>query len=248
VTALLELSDIHHRYAQAPVLRGAGMVVRAGEFVGLIGPNGSGKSTLMRIAAGMLKPDAGEVRIAGIAMHDNSHRAQRQLGFGIDPATLPALLTGRQVLELIASVRDLARLPATTLALAETLRATAAIDLAIGRCSLGQRQKIGILAGLIGDPPLVLLDEPLNGLDPLAAFELKSHLTARTRGGAAIVLATHALDVAERVIDRAVLMLDGQLLREWDAASMQGFREAPPGGLEADMVEQLRAADVTART
>lgn len=244
MTAVLEFDAVHHRYGQTPVLQDIGLALHRGEFVGLIGPNGSGKSTLMQLAAGILVATQGEVRVAGVPMHVAPEAAKRQLGHGIDPATLPAPLSGRQVLELVATVRGLSAIPETTMALAESLRATAAIDRALGRCSLGQRQKIGILAGLIGDPPLILLDEPLNGLDPLAAHELKRELAARAnRGDAAILLATHAIDIAERFVDRTVLMLDGRLLRQWDAGAMQRMRLSPPGRLEQEMVEELRAAD-----
>ncbi len=244
MTPALQLDAIGHRYAQAPVLRDIRLTIRQGEFVGLIGPNGSGKTTLMQVAAGVVEPDRGDVRIDGIAMRDEPARAKGRLGYGIDPALLPAALTGRQVLELVATVRGLTTLPAAILHLAESLRATAAIDRTLGRCSLGQRQKIGILAGLTGDPPLLLLDEPFNGLDPLAAFELRQHLVSTARNGrAAIILATHALDVAERCIDRAILMLDGGIVRDWDAEAIRTLRASSAFDLEAVMIDAIRRAD-----
>src|SRR5690606_34704587 len=116
-----------------------------------------------------ITPCEGSVAVAGHAMHAAPAAARQQLGMAIDPAQLPTALTGRQVLELVAAVRGLGKIPDATLSLAERLGAMPAIDLPVARCSLGQKQKIGVLAGLLGDPALCLLDEPFNGLDPLAA-------------------------------------------------------------------------------
>jgi ABC-2 type transport system ATP-binding protein len=94
---------------------------------------------------------------------------------------------------------------------------------------------------LLGAPPLLLLDEVLNGLDPLAVFALKEELRARADAGAAVLLATHGLEVAERFLDRAVLLLDGRIAADWDRESLRALRESG-GGLEAAVVARLRVA------
>lgn len=245
--AALVLDRIRHRYGTRAVLHDVSLTVARGEFVGLVGPNGSGKTTLLGVAAGVVAPTEGTVHVSGCAMHTAPVVARQWLGMAIDPAQLPSALTGRQVLELVAAVRGAGDVPAATLALAERLGAMPAIDLPLARCSLGQKQKIGILAGLIGDPPLCLLDEPFNGLDPLAAFELREFLVARTTSGeAAVVLSTHSISLAERHINRALLMLDGRIVRDWHGDALRDLREPTGTGLEMAMIEAIRNAPAPA--
>ena len=114
-------------------------------------------------------------------------------------------------------------------------------DRPVATYSLGTRQKLAILVALHGDPPLLVLDEILNGLDPLAAYELKQELRRRAATGTTVLLATHGLEVAERFLDRALLLLDGRIAADWNAADLAAFRTDPDGGLEHAVMERLRA-------
>jgi ABC-2 type transport system ATP-binding protein len=245
MSGVLRIAGLAHAYGDKRVLDGVDLALTRGEFVALIGPNGSGKTTLLRCLAGILKPTAGAIAIDGIAMDADLVAAKSRLGFAVDPVLLPPVLTGRQCLDLFAGARGLGALPASSLALAECLAFTRWLDVAVERYSLGTRQKLGILLGLIGEPPLVVLDEPLNGLDPVSAYALKQHLVALTREqGTAVLLATHALEVAERFITRAVLLVEGRILREWDTPALDRIRHDPEHSLEQAMVEAL--VDTTA--
>jgi ABC-2 type transport system ATP-binding protein len=237
---VLELSKLTHAYGEHPVLNGVELAIGAGEFVALIGPNGSGKTTLLKCLAGILAPQGGSVRIAGTDMAADPLAAKAALGFAVDPVLLPPLLTGRQCLELFAGVRGLPALPESSLALARSLAFDTWLDREVQSYSLGTRQKLGILLGLVGEPPLLVLDEPMNGLDPQSAFALKMHLVGLTRErGTAVLLATHALEVAERFITRATLLIEGRLVREWDTATLDAIRHDPDSSLEQVMVEAL---------
>ena len=236
---VLELSQLTHAYGEQPVLRGVEIAIGRGEFVALIGPNGSGKTTLLKCLAGILSPQGGSVRIDGVDMAVDPLAAKARLGFAVDPVLLPPLLTGRQCLELFAGVRGLAGVPESTLALARSLAFDTWLDNEVQSYSLGTRQKLGILLGLVGDPPLLVLDEPMNGLDPQSAFALKKHLVSLTERGTAVLLATHALEVAERFITRATLLIEGRLVREWNTATLDAIRHDPGTSLEQVMVEAL---------
>jgi ABC-2 type transport system ATP-binding protein len=241
MTALLDIAGLHHAYGAHSVLRGIDLTIEAGEFLALIGPNGSGKTTLLRLISGLLGVQRGRVAIAGIDLSADLHGARGRLGFGVDPTLLPGPLSGAQVLRLFAEARGLPDIPASTHALCESLAFTPWFDRMVEDYSLGTRQKLGILAGLIGDPPLLVLDEPLNGLDPLSAYALKQELVRRTRElGTAVLFATHALEVAERFINRAVLLLDGGIARQWSAAELAALRADPSRSLEDEMIETLR--------
>lgn len=242
MTVLLELEGLQHRYDEHAVLHGIDLRLHAGEFAALIGPNGSGKTTLLHCLAGLQRASAGRVLIGGHDLVREPLRARRELGFAVDPARLPPLLTGRECLRLFAGTRELGEIPAPTLALAETLALAPMLDRRIGQYSLGTRQKLAIALGLLGEPPLLVLDEPLNGLDPLSAYALKRHLQqlAHERG-TAVLLATHSLDVAERFISRALLLMDGRLRRDWQADELDAIRADPQRSLEQSMVEALAA-------
>lgn len=240
MTPILQLEQIHYAYAEQEVLQGIDLQLAPGEFVALLGPNGSGKTTLLHCIVGLLVPAAGRVRIAGIDLAQAPRAAKLQFGFAVDPSRLPALLTGRECLRLFAAARGLSAIPATSLALAEMLALTSMLDRRVGNYSLGTRQKLGVALGLLGEPPLLVLDEPLNGLDPTSAYRLKQHLQGLVRERATtVLLATHSLDLAERFVDRAVLLMDGRVRRNWDGAELGAIRSDPALTLEQSMVDAL---------
>lgn len=242
MSARLALQDIGLSFGPRSVLHRVDLALQPGELVGLIGPNGSGKSSLLRIAAGVLSPTRGTVCIDGIEAARDPVAARARLGYAVEPDRLPAALRGRQCLELVARTRALsgralerAHGDAQALGLAPWLEAE------VGEYSLGTRQKLALVLALLGEPPVLLLDEVLNGLDPLAAYALKQLLRARADAGAAVLLATHGLEVAERFLDRAVLLLDGRLAADWDRPALHALRTSG-GGLEAAVVARLRRA------
>jgi len=246
MTALL-IEGLSHAYVQHRVLNGVELRLERGEFLALIGPNGSGKTTLLKCLAGILSPQEGRILIDGVDMATDPQAAKSRLGFAVDPTLLPGLLSGRQCLELFAGARGLPGIPEDTLALAQQLNFTPWLERDVQDYSLGTRQKLGILLGLIGSPPLVILDEPMNGLDPQSAFALKQYLVRLTKEkNCAVLLATHALEVAERFITRATLLVEGRLVRHWDAEALHAIRHDPENSLEQAMVEAMAASGVAA--
>jgi len=242
VSLALQVTDLHVAYRDHVVLQGVNLQLRRGELAGLIGPNGSGKSTLIRAIAGIQPLTGGEVWIDGQHLRDAPLQARARLGFAIDPERLPRLLTGRQCIELLHDLRGAQASLDRSWQLAAQLRLTPWLAAPVYSYSLGTRQKLAIVQALIGEPALIVLDEVLNGLDPLAAFALKGELRVRANAGAAVLLATHGLDVAERLLDRALLLLDGRFAEDWDAGALATFRADPQGGLEHAVAERLRSS------
>ncbi|MGQ0800337.1 MAG: ATP-binding cassette domain-containing protein [Pseudomarimonas sp.] len=240
MSLVLQVTDLHVAYADHTVLQGVNLHLVGGELAGLIGPNGSGKSTLIRAIAGSQPMTRGEVWIGGENLRDAPLQARARLGFAIEPERLPRLLTGRQCIELLHELRGEQASIDSSWSVAEQLRLTPWLSKAVYTYSLGTRQKLAIVQALIGAPSLIVLDEVLNGLDPLAAFALKHELRARVDAGAAVLLATHGLDVAERLLDRALLLLDGRIAEDWDASALATFRADPEGGLEHAVAMRLR--------
>lgn len=242
MTELLGAADLQVAYGAERVLKGIDLQLDYGEFVALIGPNGSGKTTLLHALAGVVPLSAGSVRIGGHDLAGAPRHAKAAFGLAIDPPRLPALLTGRECLALFAGARGLPGIPDETLSLAEVLALLPVLDRRVANYSLGMRQKLGILLGLLGEPPLLLLDEPFNGLDPRSALVFKQHLTALVgRGDASVLLATHSLDIAERHATRVLLLMDGRVRHTWAAGALRAMREDPEHSLEQAMAEACGA-------
>jgi ABC-2 type transport system ATP-binding protein len=232
--AVLRVEDVHAGYGKRVVLSGVDLEIARGEWLALLGPNASGKTTLLHCSAGMLLATAGRIAICGHSLRAHAMRAKSQLGFGCAPERLPDLLTGRQCLQIYAAAKGLTAIDAEVLSLAEEFAFSPLLDGFVGSYSLGTRQKLAVLLALLGEPALVLLDEPFNGLDPASALVLKRHLRARVSAGrCGVLIATHALDVVERYSDRALLLLDGRIAREWSSAELAVLRASPGDGLEA---------------
>jgi ABC-2 type transport system ATP-binding protein len=242
MTALLHVAGLRVAYGDTHVIDGIDLEIARGEFVALIGPNGAGKTTLLHAIAGTAAPCGGTVSIAGHDVAKAPLGAKKALGLAVEPAQLPVLLTGRECLALFAGARGLPAIPPATLALGETLSLASVLDRRIDSYSLGMRQKLGIMLGLLGEPPLLLLDEPFNGLDPRSALAFRTHLVAMiARGEAGVLLATHSLDIAERYATRVVLLMEGRVRRSWDAAELAAMRVHPERSLEIAMAEACGA-------
>jgi len=235
---ILQIRALQVGYGARAVLEGVNLSVARGEWFALLGPNGSGKTTLLRTIAGQLIATSGTVLIGGHSIQEEPERALRLLGFSHPPERLPALLSGRQCLEVYAAAHELTEIDESVLALAEQFRLTSALDRAVETYSLGMRQKLCALLALINEPALIVLDEAFNGLDPASALILKRELTARVDAGrCAVVLATHALDMVLGHANRAGLLLEGELARIWNAPELSAMRASPVSALEAALAE-----------
>ena len=222
----LALRGLTRRFGAHVAADGVTLEVRAGEIVGFLGANGAGKTTTLRCAAGLLRPHAGEVEIDGHALARDPAAARARLGFVPDRPYLYERLTPPEFLAFVAALYDVA--PATAeariAALLERLALGDAAAATIESASLGTRQKIAVAAALVHEPALLLLDEPLGGLDPPAAFTLKALLRERTAAGAGVLVSTHQLEVAERLCDRVVMLRRGRVVAAGTLAELRGAR------------------------
>ncbi len=225
--SILEIRDLRAGYGSRTVLENISIALAAGEWFVLLGPNGCGKSTLLDCVVSRRVPSAGEILVAGHSLRQAPFEAKQRLGYGCAPDVLPPLLTARQCLEVHAGAKGLGAIGDDLLTLAEELRFTPYLEAFVDTLSLGTRQKLAILLALVGDPLLIVLDEAFNGLDPASALILKRHLRARIeRRGAALLLATHSLDILEHYADRAAILIDGKLKHVWAKEELQRLRSA----------------------
>jgi ABC-2 type transport system ATP-binding protein len=225
LSAILEIRGLRAGYGRRTVLEDISFTLPAGEWFALLGPNGCGKSTLLDCVVGRLAPSGGEIAIDGFSLGKDAYEAKRRLGYACAPDVLPALLTGRQCLEVHAAAKQLGGIGPDLLALAEELRFTPYLDSFVDTLSLGTRQKLSVLLALVGDPLLIVLDEAFNGLDPASALILKRHLRAHIeRRGGVLLLATHSLDIVEHYADSAAVLIDGNLKQAWPKPELQRLR------------------------
>ena len=211
----LDIKGLEKRFDR-PAVRGLDLVLRPGEFYALLGPNGAGKTTSLRMTAGLLRPDAGSISIFGIDALANPIEAKRITAWVSDEPMIYDKLTPVECLEFVAG---LWQVPAQT----AKRNATALIDwLGLGphaheRCegfSKGMRQKVALAGALVHDPRLIILDEPLTGLDAGASRQVKDVLLERVRGGCTVLMTTHILEVAERMAERIGIIAHGRLIAE----------------------------------
>ncbi len=204
------------------VIDGLDLEIRPGEFYALLGPNGAGKTTTLRMIAGLLQPDAGEIFVGGVDVRRAPLQAKALMAWLPDEPLLYDRLTPLEYLEFVAGLWRLEPRLARTRAeeLLETLGLWAHRDERCEGFSRGMKQKTVLAGALIHEPELLILDEPLTGLDAAAARLVKSMLQARAEAGAAIILTTHILDVAERLATRIGILAGGALLAEGTLAEL----------------------------
>jgi ABC-2 type transport system ATP-binding protein len=231
----LQVEGLTRRYGRLVGLHALDLELRGGECVALIGANGSGKSTAVRTIAGLLEPSDGTVRICGHDPHTepDAEAARAALALVPDAPLLYDDLTVRQHLELVTLAYGAARDDARIDALLERLGLTARAGFLPAELSRGMRQKAGLACALIRPAALIVLDEPVVGLDPPSqALLIELLLEAKARG-VAVLLTTHQMGFADRVADRAVVLGEGEMLDQgpWDEVRR---RAAERGWLPGD--------------
>jgi ABC-2 type transport system ATP-binding protein len=211
----LEIQGLVKRFDR-PAVDGLDLTVRAGEFYALLGPNGAGKTTTLRMIAGLLRPDAGTIQVAGIDALADPVAAKQIMAWISDEPMIYDKLTPREYLEFVAGLWGIE--PTQAQARADELLAWLELTPhAHERCegfSKGMRQKVALAGALVHDPRVIILDEPLTGLDAGSARQVKTVLRQRVTAGDTIIMTTHILEVAERMADRIGVIAHGKLIAE----------------------------------
>lgn len=213
-TPLVELKGVTRRFGDVLAVDDLSLEVVPGEVFGLLGPNGAGKTTAVRMISGLLQPTEGSLRVAGIDVAKDPLIARRRIGYVPDGAPLYPNLSPRQHLMLVGRLHGMEEKPlvAETERLIECLGLTGRIDDPVGDFSRGMRQKSALACALVHRPELLILDEPLSGLDAPTAAMFKEVLRSWGECGGAVLYTSHLLDVVERVCDRMAVLADGRLV------------------------------------
>lgn len=205
----LAVRNLTKRYGDAVAVNSVSFETD-GEIFGLLGANGAGKTTILKATLGLVRPDSGEIRIAGIDPRRNPIEAKRRVGYLPEELTLYERLTGWEFLEFVAGLKGVE----AGSELEEELRRFDVFERRselIGEYSLGMRKKIGLIAALIGDPKLILLDEPLNGLDAVSMRTLRLRLGELAAAGVTVVVSSHVMGFVERLCARVAVLRRGEI-------------------------------------
>jgi ABC-2 type transport system ATP-binding protein len=213
--AALDVRGLCKRFDR-PSVDGLDLTIHKGEFYGLLGPNGAGKTTTLRMVAGLLKPDAGSIAVFGIDALADPVEAKRVTAWVSDEPMIYDKLTPYEYLEFVAGLWSIDTGEAEQRA-NELLDWLGLRPHAHERCegfSKGMRQKVALAGALVHDPMLIILDEPLTGLDAGSARQVKNVLRERVAAGGTVIMTTHILEVAERMADRIGVIAGGRLIAQ----------------------------------
>jgi ABC-2 type transport system ATP-binding protein len=241
---MLQLRNITKHFSGIPAVQDVSFSAPAGTVTGYLGPNGSGKSTTLKIITGLLEPTRGVVLFGGVEVASDMPSFRRKLGFVPEEPHLYTHLTGLEYLEMVAQLRDLP-LRQTRERIEEFLFLLSLADdrhAAISGYSKGMRQKILLVAALLHNPDLILLDEPFSGLDIGTSLVLRSLIEELGRRGKTILFSSHELEVVERVCTRIVILHRGRVVADDTITALRSILSAPT--LEAVFAHLAAGIDV----
>ncbi len=241
---LINARNLHKSFGAIRAVNGVSLRVQAGEVVGFLGPNGAGKTTTMRMLTGFLDPTDGEITMGGIALRDDPIAARRSFGYLPEGAPAYPDMTVRGYLTFIARARAIPHheISARLESVVARIHLGGVIDQVIETLSKGFKRRVGIAQALIHDPPILIMDEPTDGLDPNQKHEVRELI--RAMGSTkAIVLSTHILEEVEAVCTRAVVIAAGRVV--FDGTPDEFERQAPASVTRNRMDSAFRA--MTAR-
>ena len=220
-TVAIRTSGIEKSFKDVHVLRGVDLEVEAGSIVALLGSNGAGKTTLVRILSTLLKADAGTATVNGADVASRSGDVRESISLTGQFAAVDEVLTGRENLVLVARLRHVADPGGIADELLARFSLTDAGGRRAGTYSGGMRRRLDIAMSLIGDPPIVFLDEPTTGLDPQARIEVWQTVKQLAGRGTTVLLTTQYLDEAEQLADRIAILHEGRIIQQGTLAELK---------------------------
>ena len=215
---MIEIKDLQKRFAKNHVLKGTDLEIREGGIFAVLGPNGSGKTTLIKCILGMVKPDKGSIKLNGKSIKDQ-WEYRNEIDYLPQIANFPSNLT---VKELIGMIKDLRSFKSTEdQRLIELFKLQPFMDKKLGNLSGGTKQKVNLVLTFMFDSPIIILDEPTTGLDPISHLRLKELIKAEKQKGKTILITSHIMNFVEEISDEIVFLLEGQIYFKGSIAELK---------------------------
>lgn len=241
---MIEISSVSKTYAKgkSKALNNIDLKVKKGEIFGFLGPNGAGKTTTIKLITGILKPDTGKIIVNGKDMTKDPVTAKKDIGFVPDNPELFNRLRGMEYLNFIADiyeVGDKERYESIN-ELADIFEIKDALSSSVSSYSHGMKQKLVVIGALLHNPPVWILDEPMVGLDPQAAFKLKEMMRRHADSGNTVFFSTHIMEVAEKVCDRIGIIKKGNIIFTGTIDELRKLRKEEGDSLENLFLEMIK--------
>lgn len=240
---MLELKQLAKSFGDHKAVDSVSFTLEKGEVLGFLGPNGAGKSTTMRMVAGVVEPDRGDVVIAGKSIITERREAQRRIGYLPEGAPLYKDMTPVEFLKFMSAVHDLGkaeRASAIDRVIADA-RIANVTSRRIGNLSKGYRRRVGLAGALLHDPEVLILDEPTDGLDPIQKQAVRALIT-RMAPEKAILISTHTLEEVPAMCSRAIIIDRGRIVAD---GTPKDLAKTNPGGLEETFIKLTEAVEAT---
>ena len=215
----VETHGLTKRFGDNIAVNGVELLVPRGCAFGYLGPNGAGKTTLIRVLLGLTQADAGTMSLLGYSVPKHRDVALARVGAIVDEPRFHGHLTGRQNLQILAAAREPAARDRIDSAL-DRVGMLSRGGVKVSKYSMGMRQRLGVAACLLGDPQLLILDEPMNGLDPAGMHEMRDMILSLVAEGRTVVLSSHLLDEVERTCDAVAIVDRGNIIRQGPIAQL----------------------------
>jgi ABC-2 type transport system ATP-binding protein len=238
---MIELENLTMYYGDLKALDGLSLTIQPGELFAFLGPNGAGKTTAIKILTGLMKPDAGLVRVCGHDMSKDPLLAKAVLGYVPDVAQFYEKLSAAEFMEFVGELFTMERRDAAvkTNSLFTKFGLHEYAGKRIENLSHGTRQRLAIASALLHDPKVVVIDEPMVGLDPIHARTVKAELKARSQAGATVLMSTHLLNIAEELADRIGILKEGKLIALGTMEELRSQQERNGMKLEEMFLEMI---------
>jgi ABC-2 type transport system ATP-binding protein len=240
---MIEINGVSKTYAKGKnkALDNISLRVNNGEIFGFLGPNGAGKTTTIKLITGILKPDSGNIKVNSIDMINEPIEAKRNIGFVPDNPELFNRLRGMEYLNFIADIYEVSsgERYKTINELSEIFELKDALSSTVSSYSHGMKQKLVLIGALLHNPPVWILDEPMVGLDPKAAFALKEMMRKQADSGKTVFFSTHIMEVAEKVCDRIGIIKKGKIVFTGTIEELRGLRKEKDDSLENLFLELI---------
>ncbi len=240
----VETHGLTKRFGETIAVNSVELRVPRGVAFGCLGPNGAGKTTLLRLLLGLTRADAGTMSLLGYPVPRHRDKALARVGAVVDEPRFYGHLTGRENLEMLAAARE----PAARERIEPSLQRVSLVHRAddkVSKYSMGMRQRLGVAACLLGDPQLLILDEPMNGLDPAGMFEMRDMILSLVAEGRTVVLSSHLLDEVQRTCDAVAIVDKGRIINQGPISELLAGSSL---GLQVECSEPERARGLLAGT
>lgn len=242
---ILHIANLKKYFGDVKAVDGLTLDLKAGDVYGLLGPNGAGKTTTIKCILGLLEPDDGEVLVMGLNPQKNDLEIKEKIGYVAEEPLIYKSLTPREMINFICSIRNLNKDTVTKKIedLLESIEAREYYDKPIVTLSKGNKQKMQIIAALIHDPPLFILDEPLSGLDARTSKIIKDIIRLHIQNNGAVLLSTHIMEIAQDLCTKIGIINKGKMIAEGTLSELRSIANQAGAASLEDVFLRLTNAD-----